>query len=160
MLILGKSGPTPFQKHLVTTSGLFLLSYAILNKSFYFSSLELVVFIGALLAYFDNRESLKKLSILTTGSVALVFLLANGQLSTSAQALGALGLILVAAGYATTRALYMCIGAIFITIYAAFRWVETAAAVDGIFCILNFVFIFPSGWVAIMELRRHYPKAL
>lgn len=153
--LLSVRGPSLLQRNLITLSSVLLLAYATLNQSLYFSLLEVVVLTGALLAYGNASERTKHLITIGAGIAAVVVLFLLGEITSLEHWLGAAGLIVVSIGYAITSAFYMCLGAVLVTIYAAFRWYETHTTVDAIFCVLNFLFILPSALAAKTQDGPH-----
>lgn len=138
--IIGNLYPeTMLQKHLYLAGGVLLIISALLEKAEYFITLEVVVIVCAILAYYPGHAELKMAVPLVLSLLSVVYLYSRGLLGTMLSHLGIVGLVLLGLGYATLNPHIYLAGGLVLTVYSAASYFK-GVNIAMLWAILNAVF--------------------
>ncbi|MCK4608892.1 MAG: hypothetical protein KAT71_05390 [Gammaproteobacteria bacterium] len=136
--------PTTTQKLLFTAGSVFLLTSSVLEKHEFFAILQVVALCGTLVAFIPVGVMVKAAIPIILTIVAIIYFIRKGLLSDVVMILGCLGLLCLAAGYATSNPIVYFLGGIFLTIYSYLSY-RRGHNIALLFTVLNAVFSITAG---------------
>lgn len=132
------------QKGCFLLGAIFLAVTARLSAHRLFFVLECVVICGSILAFFNLPVTLKATALLACGLAALIYLYQAALLKDTHNQLGALGLIAIATGFATSMVWAYLIGGLILTLYSIIEWTQ-GHTIAFVWIILNLLFATVAG---------------
>ena len=138
--------PGIFQNICFLTGAFVLLVAAYLGKHSFFVALQITAFVGAAMAFLPLQGFVQGIvpGFCTAG--ILVFFARTQKLKSFENILGAIGITVLAIGYATSQPMVYFFGGILLMAYSAISFFQ-GSRIAAMWFVLNLVFIITSGFV-------------
>lgn len=142
------------QKYFYCMGAAFLFTSALLERQGFFILLQLIVLVGTLCAL-THFSAVSKASLpIGLSILSLAYLASTGALRQPLTLLGALGIALLAAGYAVTNPYVYFFGALVLAIYSSVSYVR-GVTIALLWALLNALFVLTAA-VTIYHSFSHY----
>jgi hypothetical protein len=137
------------QKVLFLVSGIVMLCAAVIDGSKYYTGLEIIIVTSCVLAFLSIPRVMKLIIPIILCLIILFWLFNQNEITNFQQLFGALGLVIVALGFATSFQLYYLFGSLIVMIFSIAKYLDTQNSLALVFALLNFIAIFASyyGWI-------------
>ncbi|MBN2690062.1 MAG: hypothetical protein JXR42_05670 [Gammaproteobacteria bacterium] len=139
--VIGTFYPPSFlQKVLYLVGALLLTSSAALDKNIFFTVLEVVVVVGTFIAFFPLSALIKAGVPAALTLLAILYLWHMEEIKNLLGILGCIGLLLLAAGFATSESIVYFFGSLVLSTYSIIVFLKNKDKLAMIFVILNVFF--------------------
>ena len=141
------------QKLTLLVANIIMLVFSCIDGNVYYIALEIVVVVGSVGPFLPVAESKAGGLTLMTAIVVLAMLISGGLITNKLELIGAIGLILLAIGFAISNPWPMLFGSICIAIFSGYSFYHVREAISGVFALLNVVFFFSCGYACLRRGR-------